>query len=278
MRLSPSGISVWNECSQKFHYAYVRGLKAKEHQKFFDKGLYIHSLAHTYYHTLELGYEAGSDFAINFMNSRFMSDMRDSDGSNVATLAQIIPLMKRYVANYSKTIDSGIEIIEAEKEFFVEFEGITLHGIIDLLYRKKGRIRIRDHKSSEKPNTWKIEEVPLHGQLLHYLVAMELELKEEITDVEINFILSYAYKEPKPINETFKLLTATHARKAIETYKENLIRTHEQIVTSEPIRVYGQACKSCQFKTLCLLEAKGMSTEIALSSFVVKLDEPTPKV
>lgn len=269
MRISPSQVNMFNECQQKWYYSYVMELKPRDREKKFDKGTYTHELFHVYYHTLELGYQPGSDFAQQFMDSRLESDMAGASMENIDTLASIIPLVRKYVSRRSPVIDNGIGIISAEHEFKFEWvDGIILHGIIDLIYKSaRGAFIIRDHKTSEQVNSWSQESLFLEGQFLFYSLWYYLT-EGRVPEVEVNFINTYPYKKPVPDDQIFKLFRYEHNEKGILAFAENLRQIHQTMIDGKPTRVFNkQACKFCVYRNLCHSEVRGLDTSVALSAF-----------
>lgn len=269
MRISPSQIRMYNECEQKWYYSYVLELKPRDREKKFDKGTYAHELFHVYYHTLELGYAPGSDFAQQFMDSRLESDMAGASMENIDTLASIIPLIRKYVSRRSPVIDNGIKIVSAELEFKLDWEDdIILHGIIDLVYKSSsGAFIIRDHKTSEQVNSWNQDMLFLEGQFLFYSLWYLLT-EGRVPEVEVNFINTYAYKKPVPDEQLFKLFRYKHNEQSILAFGENLRQTHQRMVDAKPTRVYNkQVCNYCAYKAVCHSEVRGLDTAVALSAF-----------
>jgi hypothetical protein len=268
LRVSPSQIKVWQECQQKWHYNYVDGLISKKERKKFDKGLYTHELLHVYYHTLEAGYKPGSDFALDFMLSRMKSDLQEIDMDNLHVMKDIMPLISKFVSWQSPQIDNDIaEIVGVEHEFFYEHEGVTMHGIIDLVYRTKstGRLIIRDHKTSEQKNSWFQDKLTLNDQLPFYDAALSKMFGEKVQRVEVNFINTYPYKQPPPNSEIFKVFVWEYTETFNKNFLDNLVRTHGKM-TEPPIRNLAM-CTYCDYKVLCHLAMKEQGNAVALTQF-----------
>lgn len=268
MRVSPSQIKVWHECSQRWHYNYKQGLKPKKPKRVFDKGLYFHELLHVYYHTVAAGYTPGSDFTIDFMESRLKSDLASLDMDNLQVMQSIMPLVRKFVAWQSAQIDNDIaEILGVEHEFYYEMGNVTMHGIIDLVYRTKstGKIRIRDHKTSEQKNSWFQDKLMMNEQLPFYDFAISNLFGEKVERVEVNFVNTYPYKTPPANAELFKLFTWQYSHNYINEFAVNLTKTH-MLMETDPIRNLS-ACGFCDYKTLCHLEMNGQSTRIALTAY-----------
>lgn len=276
MRVSPSQLRTWKECQQAWHYSYVEGLKLKKSSKYFDIGTYTHELLHVMYQTMKaMGWKPGSDNMVDMMQSRIKADMESLDLDNIDVMSIVWPLVTKYVSFQSSQIDKGITVLGIEHEVRQELDnGLIIHGFIDLVYRDSaGRIRIRDHKTSGQKNSWNPNKVKMNEQLLLYALAVGLEFGEPVLDVEISFVNTYPYKNKQPsADELFKLFRHTHNEQAINSYRKNLQRMHDQMLEGNIMRNYSESCGSCRFFDLCYLETRGLNADNTRAAMYQKIE------
>ncbi len=287
-RISPSQIGVWTACPQKWHYKYVEKLKRISiGTPAINKGVYYHELSHVYYHTLQQSnFKPGKDneFLVGMMLSRIRNDLDNlgplTSTANLQTIADVTPLIKRFIEFQSPRIDNNITILGIEHEYFVEVRlpsgrTIKLHGIIDLTYRDAaGRIRVRDHKTSERADAWNVRRMTFMDQLLMYAIATGEEMLQFVGDVEINFIITKKYKTvKKPDHEVYQLLRHSHTPVAIEKAKQQLFTKLDVMLDTPIYRNYTKECSSCEFFNLCEVEMRGLDVERTIQAEYRRTDK-----
>ena len=265
--MSPSQMSYWYDCPQKHYYAYEDQLKKSNENTFhMDRGTYFHRLSHYYYNLMKAGYRPGSKTLLAAMDKKMSEDRKLMTSEEVTLIATSQPVFLQFIEQRSPIIDGSITILDVEKEFYVLMQTpkgrfIWLHGFIDLVYRNLyNRIRIRDHKTSERSDSWSQNAVEFDNQLFMYNVAMSVLYGEEIEAVEINFI--NLAKKPQV---RFAIFDVSHERMELDSYTNNLLKILDKILDKDVHRNYGKACNSCAFKKLCKLEAKGLPTASTIS-------------
>ena len=275
MRLSPSQIKVFMECPQMWKYSYIDNLALNRERRTFDNGLYFHQLVHNLYQLMEANpqYKPGSDFLMEAMRSRINSDLGHATSDNISVMATVIPIFQQYLQVQSPRIDAGITVLGVEQEIKVEWEdGIILHGYIDLIYRQYNREKVRDHKTSTKPNAWSDDKVQLEGQLLLYLLAWSILQGRPVTETEVNFINLYSYKEEPPLDKRFRVFSVMHDPRTIEGFGTNLRKIHKNMVDMNITRNLGSHCGNCAFMKLCQSEIRGDNIEGIKANYYVDKD------
>ena len=257
----------WNECPQEWYYGYKEQLKRQNQNTFhMDRGTYFHRLCHYYYNLLRTGYRPGSPTVRAAMEKKIKEDLKEMTVDTVTLLATSQPQFLDYIENYSPKIDMNIKIVEVEYEFHVLVQTpkgrfIFLHGFIDLVYRDlMNRLRVRDHKTGERKDTWNQEKAKFDNQLFFYDLAMYILYGEQIDVVEINFI--NLAKKPEKKFEMFK---AEHEPVQLENYRVNLLKILDKILDSDIHRNYSKNCPSCSFYKLCTLESKNLPVASTIS-------------
>jgi CRISPR/Cas system-associated exonuclease Cas4 (RecB family) len=271
VKVSNSQLSAYKDCPQKWEYSYVHSYKPLARRRTFDKGNYTHELMHVLYQLMQDSHhEPGSDFLQAAIHQRIMGDLENAAKDNLAVYASIIKVMTSYVQYRSPLIDRQIKIEGVEATLEVEAQTpkghtVILLAIVDLVYRDlRGRMVVRDHKTSEKANSWNKEKVRLDPQLLLY-AAIWYKLTGEVPVTEINFALTHDYKTPKPPREMFNLFRIEHTQAVLERFWDETLMLIDQMIESPVVPHYGN-CQYCAFRELCDSRLKGISAENILKS------------
>lgn len=278
-RISPSQMSIHNDCSMAWFYGYVRRIKKPGGKAFFDIGTYFHELSHVYYQMLQEGQKAGSEFAQQYMENRLKRALRELNFDNITLIALVSRMVREFVAFQSPRIDRGIKVLHVEN--FLEYEytydsglKVIFNGYADLIYRdQNGRIRIRDHKTGTKK--WRENALKLNNQLLFYATIYWLIYDEFALDVEISWSNSYQYKNIKnmpPPEERYQLLRHRLTEASVRNYWDYLRRQTERMLVTQPYEEYGQPCTFCQYAPICEQKLRGFEIEDLIRSSYVPIE------
>lgn len=277
-RISPSQMSTWMSCSKEWEFGYIDKIKRPGTRRVFEIGGYFHELCHVYYQLLREGQKPGSQFVIDYMDSRIKRSFDEVNIENVELVALVTRMIRDYVKYQSPNIDRGIKVIEVEDflEYKVELPSgkfVILNGYADLIYRdRQGRLRVRDHKTGAQPKNWHQGKLKLNPQLLFYSAVYWQISGEMALDVEINYVNSYNYKRnPPPIEERFKLLRHQHTEHSIRSYWDYLIKQADKMLTMPPVENYSEHCTSCQYNPICDLALRGFPTGDLIRSSYEKI-------
>lgn len=271
---------TWRQCPKAWYYSYVVGIKKKQSNKrFFELGTYFHELMHVYYQAVEQGHKPGSDFLVNYMNSRIKRDMDSLTEENVGIVGQVSKMAAQYVASYSPIIDKNIKVVGVELHNKVEVttpagNDVVLNCITDLLYETQdGKLTVRDHKTGQSGG-WSQIMIPLENQLLFNAVAIWLDSGVMPLRVEISFINSYNYVKKQPtLTERFQKFVHVHNPHAIEFYYKEMLKLMDRMIEDEdPVHYYSKDCSKCQFNAICTQELRGFDTESLIHSQYEKVD------
>ena len=136
----------------------------------------------------------------------------------------------------------------------------TLFGFIDLVYRDaQGRLRIRDHKTGQKP--WTRAEANNSNQLMFYSAAT-LQTKQEVPMAEISFmnVKDYVHKAPS-LRPNVCISNCHLYQNELLNYLSTTLHLIEQMISSEPVPHYGRQCNWCPFLvTMYVLDRKGIDS------------------
>jgi len=264
--LSPSQLTVWNDCEQRWKFSYVDKLSPRRGRVVaFEKGSYIHEMMH-YYYQLVREFGLGSPIIMVSIQERFKQDLanyimacNDHDiPVDMNFYRDISKAVIDYINLQSPLIDKGMTEILVEHHLEYVYDGRLFHGFADLIYKKEGKWHIRDHKSGVK-NTYETKMVERVEQLLFYGTIF-YKLTGEVAIPEISFIHSAPPTSPKPGTVIFGLFEAAHTKASYETYWNHLVRIHEKQKSSQVERNYS-ACKYCAYYPICRADLRGYSAE-----------------
>ena len=264
--LSPSQLSVWNDCEQRWEYAYVKKYHPRRGRVVaFEKGSYIHEIMH-YYYSLVREFGLGNEIVLQSVQERFKQDLMNyMDECNSIGIPidmnfyrDVTKTIVDYIQLQSPVIDKGMTEILVEHHLEYVYDGRLFHGFADLMYKKEGKWHIRDHKSGAK-NTYETKYVERVEQLLFYGTIF-YKLTGEVAIPEINFIHSSPPTKSRVGTVIFGLFEASHTASSYETYWNHLLRVHEKQKSSQVERNYS-ACKYCAYYPICRADLRRYSAE-----------------
>jgi hypothetical protein len=258
--ISPSQFRAHKDCPQRHQYVYGQGLRPKATAPHFVVGSYFHELMHFYGQLLKAGYVAGDIHTIAAMDAKLQSDLEIVQDEFIPTLLRVHLMFRRYMARRTVKIDSNIEIIEAEMN--VEFamnSDVGIMGIIDLLYRRKGRLTIRDYKTGENKSNHSSDSIEMNDQLLTYACVV-WKLYDEVPDIEIEWVNSKVdYKTPPTNEQLFETFHKTLDKKWLEAWWTYTIEYVYHMQSVPSIRLINDyKCKKCDFKEPCNRSLRGL--------------------
>jgi hypothetical protein len=266
--ISPSQFRVHKDCPQLHKFIYEEGLRPKAREKKFEVGSYWHELAHFYYQLLKAGYGINDPLTFSAMDTKMRNDLAEVKTDYVGVLAQVHVMFRRYLERRTKEIDTGIDIVEVEKEINYPISELAgIHGILDLLYRRRGKLIVRDHKTGENQAAHSNDSLEMDDQLLTYACII-WKLFGEVPDIEINWVCAKTdYKNGATNDQLFRTYYKALTKEYLEafwTYTEQYVY-HMQTVPA--IRhINGYKCKSCKFREPCMFSLRGFDIRNMIQS------------
>jgi hypothetical protein len=226
---------------------------------------------------IQSGAQPGSEFVLRSILARIQNDLaRASDVSLVPIYSSITKTITRFITEQSPLIDRGITVLGVEHEIAVPIttaggRKFQLFGFIDLVYRdKEGRLRIRDHKTGQKP--WTKAEANNSNQLMFYSAATYLNSRE-VPMAEISFMNVKDYVKKSPgFDAMFAFPTVVYTEKELSTYLSTTLQLIDQMLSSDPIPHYGRQCNWCPFLTPCVFDRKGIDSSMILEQQYTVVD------
>ncbi|MCK5294368.1 MAG: PD-(D/E)XK nuclease family protein [Arcobacteraceae bacterium] len=180
---SSTSLKTFLECKRKYYLHYIQNIK--EHNislkpAGYEVGQIIHNI-------LEKLYKEGTFSYINLTN-----EISKYQGKNPYLTLDLEIWKKRlnkFCQNDIKRLNSGINIVELEKPFKLQYKDITIKGTIDRIDRlEDGTYSILDYKTSSslKIDTAKTFENSIDFQLEFYYLALRDRMVSEVGYYDLN--------------------------------------------------------------------------------------------
>ena len=266
--VSPSQIAKWHDCRKAWEYSYRQQLRKTGGSTFYmDRGTYFHRLLHYYYHLLEAGFKPGTPTVINAMEQKIQEDLKELTVDNVKILSTTLPHFSNYFSNHSASLDKNIKVVGVEKELFLfkltpKGRGVFLHGIVDLIFRNTyGKLKVLDHKTGERADTWSDGKVDMELQLYFYQLLVEGNFGEPVDEVGINFI--NLAKNPE---HRFQQYGVHHSIAQLKEFERELLMIIDLMFDEQIYRRYNKDCKKCSFFRICNMEQQGLNPAAVIST------------
>lgn len=252
------------ECPMRWYYNYGLSLRPIGLEKHFHVGSYWHELAHFYYELLKSGMELGSKALNLAMQSLMMENFEKAAPEFRPIYIQVHLMFDRYLKRRTESLDRNIEILEVEKELRIEVEpGLDLMGIADLIYVKKGRLIIRDHKTGANASRYSAEKMQYESQTWFY-ACLYWKMTGQVPDIEISWINSktdYVNGPPAENARLFRNFIHPLEESDLEGYWQYILRYVNLMRSVDPIRNISGNCSSCRYREPCILSMRGFPVD-----------------
>ena len=235
---SASSLKEYLECKRKYYFNHI--LKIKEHDislkpKGYELGNIVHTSLETYYKQDIRTYEK-------------LLEIFNTKRSENSFLNLDLEIWKRKLKDFiemeNKRFEDGYKIVDLEKAFLIDFEGIKLRGSIDrvdkIYNQNEESYYVLDYKTSNnlKINTKKTYENAVDFQLEFYYLAVEALYKTQN-------IKTFYYDL-----HNMKLLEETVLDEKLELLK-NIFESFKTTNVSFDKCENTQTCQYCTYKILC---------------------------
>ncbi len=229
---SATSLKTYLTCKRKYYLSYIAGIKdhvVSIKPQNFDIGNIIHN-------ALENGVKSQT------LNESFIHQYLSKESKNNPYLVLELELWKKRLDKFLQLEDerkkAHIQIVEAEKPFRLQYNGITIKGKIDRIDKyPDNTYEILDYKTSSalKIDTVKTYEDSKDFQLEFYYLACRDRM---IKDVAYYSLSDCSIKNEVVLNEKLELLNMHF--KTLKTTKVNFAQTDN----------YSD-CQFCAYKTIC---------------------------
>jgi hypothetical protein len=181
-RISHSQTGVWSNCQQAWDYGYRQRIVAKTGKTYYDLGTLIHELCAVYDQNLKIGIPAGSDIAWDRVRQYAVDTWwADKDAMSnmdrVALFNRAMSCVKKYILEFSGTVDTGCVMEDIEDYFelpIVTPKGrtIIIEGYIDRThFNKNGDRVLMDRKTNSQGRHRSDNQMLIDPQLTLYAAA-----------------------------------------------------------------------------------------------------------
>lgn len=291
-RISPTQLSVWHSCEQKWHYNYVEDLVPRSQPAYFARGTLVHEVLSIYYQLLQGGLKPGSQEAIKMTMEWVAEDLtfKNLQGGNATMYAEVLRVVNRYMRDWSPVVDRDLKILEVEKLLQVllttpKGREVILEGILDLLVmRRDYTVWILDHKSTGIGQFWSQMALQMDSQLPTYIAVTEL-LGTPVHGMILNEINTYPYKnfDNEPIDKIFRRTPSSRNVNELRYILMNYLRAvddqEDKLESGLPIvRNLTRNCDRCMYNELCQFAVKGIPTETLKAQKFKKKDAQDKKM
>ena len=231
---SASSLKEFLECKRKYYFNHI--LKIKEHDislkpKGYELGNIIHKTLEEFYKEDNRNY----DILINIFNK---------NRTNNCFLNLDLEIWKRrlneFVEQENDRFNKGFSIVELEKPFLFEYNGIKLRGTIDRIDNKDNIFYVIDYKTSSnlKVDTKKSYEKSVDFQLEFYYLAVKELFRTENIETFYYDLYEMHLKKEIALDEKLELLD-----KLFLTFKTEKV-SFEKCENM-------QNCQYCTYNTIC---------------------------
>ena len=233
--LSFSAIESYLECP--FRYSLVYDIIFKTSQvKVQSDGIFVHNAFEVINNANRIkGSYMGDEKAKRIIEGLFVNyNFRKDDENKLEKFTSDI-------LYYYNSFD--FEVLDAEYKFNIKNDCYTLNGVIDLIYKKDGKIGILDYKNTEYvfKNYDKYKR-----QLYIYLMALQ-EKNQKYENLEIDELLVYAVRSRDLVSVPIDL-------EEFENIKNELNYVSSGVLNKKYDKKVSENCRNCPYKQICGVE------------------------
>lgn len=233
--LSYSSFDTYNSCPLKYKLNYAFDFKTSSSDDA-DLGSLVHRCLDAVNHKLKLNPDISEDEVIEICERIYSSkyDIQDDDD-----FEDFCDNILDYLDDFK---DKGLEVIDSEVPFSIEFDDFILEGKIDLIYRDGDCIKVLDYKNSEY-NPSNISKYK--SQLLTYILALENDPLYKGYDINTKQASIYLLQSNKPLE--LNIDDDVEIAKQLEDMNGVAEGIKEDCFDSKK----SENCNICEFKPYC---------------------------
>lgn len=249
--ISNNSLSSFRKCPFKFETEYVNKIKPIYKAVSLYFGQCLHQALDYHYTGAQ-----NPDLTIEYFESYFDGAQEEQpimwstsgarkDGGDFADAETAkkygVMMLQKYFDRYLEE-DVNMEILESEKEFEFDLDGIKYTGIIDQIVKIDGKVYGRDFKfMAQKMDS---EYLSMDNQISgYYLGAKSLgyDLDGFIYDV------GYKYKVP-----AFDRIYVTRTKEQLDAFLEDTKEAIKALQSGAKYKNISSECRTCHYKQLCV--------------------------
>lgn len=232
---SATSLKIYLECKRKYYLQYIMGLK--EHTislkpQSYELGSIIHKI-------LEMMYRSKEEITYNNL-LKYFNEYKNSNVFLKFDLEVWKLKLKSFISLEEERMKNKFKVIDLEKTFLIEYQGIKLKGVIDRIDQVNDNYEVIDYKTSAnlKVDTFKTYEKSKDFQLEFYFLACKDLLKSSNIKTYYYDLHQSVLREEIVLEEKLKMLE--HYLKELNTTTVNFEKCDDKNV-----------CQFCSYKTIC---------------------------
>lgn len=262
-------------CKRAYYYEYILGLKPRATRKAMADGAIIHEM-------LKAGYEKWNK---NESRELWLDRAETWACANLPEDGQLLWDVVKYY--YEKVVVNEYfdEVLIADEEGWLDFEGHQIRTTIDLLATRGDRLELIDHKTTGESVKQAMDFLALDFQLLLYSLFVEQEFRGRDIDVFYNVIrravpveltktgrVSKASKDPSDYLRRTQVTSTPAKRKAFAndlsmilhdmSHRERARRLDDEDMYYRSPRKGAIGCNTCAYKSICERELSGRAINV----------------
>lgn len=231
---SASSLKQFLECKRKYYLNHI--LKIKEHElslkpKGYELGNIIHETLEEYYKQEERTYK----------QLLFIFNKKRSENSFLNLDLEIWKRkLKEFIKLEENRFEEGFKILDLEKPFLIDFNGIKLRGTIDRIDKLNDTLYVLDYKTSSnlKVNSKRNFETAVDFQLEFYYLGVQNLYKTDNIKTFYYDLHNMKLLEELVLDDKLKLL-------------EEILSSFNTTKVSFEKCENNQLCQYCIYKTVC---------------------------
>ncbi|PAF50298.1 hypothetical protein BKH43_05195 [Helicobacter sp. 13S00401-1] len=241
--ISASALKTYSECTRKFYYRYIEGLRQEE-SKSLKAGTNLHAVLESCLLELKDAKDLSAIDASGLQEALSKRlDFNSMDSIDKFETKKNLFFMQGFFESEARRFKEGIKILELERSFEGNLLGKEVSGKIDRIDRLEDTLYIIDYKLS------KSKETPSPLQLAFYALCIEtLECLKEYRDFKLEFFYYMLLDDDKTLRKI--------ESSVIEEGKE-ILKAYIKELGSKNVKAYEDkdrkkdACGYCEFSELC---------------------------
>jgi len=244
VNLSFTALENYNECPFKYKLLNELGFDFSQ-KKEIDDGIFIHSALEIINKKIKANdneyigdRQAGETVERLFKkaNLKFKEEQPEKYDAKLKSITED-------VIKYYREVGNDLTIIDSEYPFYIKDKNYSFSGIVDLIYKKDGKMGILDYKNTSLVSKKYLDK---YRKQLHFYVMALCGENQEFEGHKIDEIQIYAIKYKKGN----KLFAFDINWEYIDELKEELRITAEKIKNGE-FEADCEDCRDCSYRKIC---------------------------
>jgi DNA helicase II / ATP-dependent DNA helicase PcrA len=230
---SVSRLSTYERCPRTFEYKYIYRIPTAP-KPFFDFGGTVHRVVELLTRKIIDGEPVDFDLALKFLEKEWNPKGFESKLHERQSLQDAKQVLKTFLIEQAQ---SGGQIIEVEREFTVDIDGVQLKGRVDRIDKEGEDFVVVDYKTSRDPDTVK-------------------QLREDMQLIVYSLVVEHLHgKKPKLAKWWFlrpnKQVVTKISDEDIKKTKQKMLHLVGAIRKRDFHPTPGWVCQNCDYSSIC---------------------------